>query len=254
MPQFREPVANVAAWKQRSKHFLERSESLRADAQEFGDGSFFEKVARQWMTVAAADYVGGAPGEKVLAALTVALNELQQGFELGHMPDPENLLEYFCIALVLGVKPFAQFIASWSNAYPDAPDIPINEARIAFGLLRGQDEVVNRNLEELSAQFEDSPFASFLPNELGVHRATGELLRQLANKDASAFQEALQARLNLIKASASNNPASCWDILGLGLCRLARLRGLTVNISHPFLPLSLLDACPWPSGAVKPRP
>ncbi len=162
--------------------------------------------------------------------------------ELNYIYEPEELFECFCIAIYLGDMDFAHFLASAPFVEAYDPGVDFNLIRTAFALLREQPGLVDEVLEELEALLDKQDSAPPPLNKYGLHRATGNMLACLANKNSANFCRALQTRLNLLQEKGGNHPRDRWDLIGLGLCRLARDRGMNVDVKHPYLPLELLDA------------
>jgi len=121
----------------------------------------------------------------------------------------------------------------------------IVEARVGFALLRGDEAFAHRLLEVFHGlSFETDP-SELVTHELQRARFVYPILMSLLIGNSAAFDQ------DLIKLLDDFHPVRrqfAFDIgtsiTALGFIRLAQMRGMTVNISHPDLPLALLDPTP----------
>lgn len=108
------------------------------------------------------------------------------------------------------------------------------QVKTVFALIRGDAESSGEWLEVVKAR-----------GRVGAEPGLTELLEALVRRDGDGYNRALVDRMrrreDAYAAEARHSPHALLDLAGLGLCRIARERGLETRLRHVYLPLELLD-------------
>ncbi len=234
----------------RARQFLEGCAARRDEKAERKDAEFFRLLAEQWIVRGCLDYVEEQAPATVARHIRQGLREFQTSLELGHKPNPWEGWEYFLAALAVSDRAMAHMVASlpeeaWAVRQSAALDWIVVQAKVAFALFRGEETETARRLADLKAFVFDHPltpgFKEDLPEIQNCHR----VLEGLHVRNGASFNREMTQRMELraqsFRRHGTNAPIGALDLPGLGLCRLARERGLQIAVSHVYLPLALLD-------------
>ncbi len=215
---------------ERAERVLRRAWPLRERALELGDGGFFARAASEWLVLAVcqARDRGGPPGPR--AALTHAIEHMGRALELGCEPPASELLDVFWAALAVDDRSFAHFVAASPGALSRAADLDLMQAQTAFALLREDRPAAAARAAQLAAALagtgDDGPYEPTSRADPLLSKA----LCALAGADARAFVAALAACAGLGSGPAASSRREVLDLAGLGLCRLAQVRGIPVDL------------------------
>lgn len=234
----------------RVRQFLEDGAARRDEKREAKDSEFFRLLAEQWIVRGCLDYLEEQAPATVVRHIRTGLREFQTALEIGHAPNPWEMWEYFLSALAVSDRAGAHLIAShpedaWAVRQSDALDWLVVQSKVAFALFRGEETEAARRLADLKAFVFDHPlspgFKDDLPEIQNCHRILEGLhARNGANVNRELTQR-MELRAQSFRRHGANAPIGAIDLPGLGLCRLARERGLSVAVAHVYVPLALLD-------------
>ena len=229
--------ARVAAIRRRTHELVTRAPALREEAVLRRQGVCLRDLAGQHLTHGLLDYLLREPLRLVRTQFGRASEELATAIELDYVPNADDLLDGLHAALVAGDTKTAQMLGGLPRDGWVGAEIPRSQLRAEVALLRRQDALAARHLERLSG-LADNASSETAHN---LH----DLLDAVLQQDARRLQNALSRRMAIWSRTAAREGPSDdrgWlDLPALGLCRLARDRGLRVYLKHPCLPLELLD-------------
>lgn len=208
-------------------------------------------VSEQLVLRALVDHVQEARPAQTIEGIRKGLVAYSAALEKGHAPSPREVWDHLLRALAINDLSHAQLIASIPVELWEQPEnlalYPLMfQLKALLALLRHDEPESSRWVGASHAMaFEDPPSES-LKLELEDIRNVHQLLDALHKKDAPVFNAAMMLRMTLRAKSFTrngrNSPLGFLDLHGLGLCALARDRGVTVTVRHVYLPLELLDA------------
>ena len=208
-------------------------------------------TSEQRILLALLEHAEGARPVETVARIREGLVSFSAALEKGHQPEPREVWDHFLEALAINDISHAQLIAStptelWEKPLNLALYPRMFQLKAVIALLHHDEGESARWIGSCyAAAFEDQPTEA-TKFELEDLRNMHQVLAALHKKAATAFHTAMQQRMTLRAVSFSrngrNSPLGFIDLHGLGLCALARDRGMTVTVRHVYLPLELLDA------------
>ena len=223
-------------------------ESQRGENLQNLDSLFFSELAESWFMRAQLAYLFEETVDTVARYVCRGLTEVRQAFDLGCDSNPWKLWDYLLFALAVRDYSSAEFLALlpddfWWN--PGQKPVPwlVLQVKTVVSLFRnapGTNDLLQALYQEV--------FQSALPEELEpllpeIENAYS-LLCFLYGRNVLEFNRYLSARMDiLVRQLGRENSAATGaliDLHGLGLCRLARERGMEVTVRHAYLPLDLL--------------
>jgi hypothetical protein len=216
---------------------LEEVEKRRAAALESADAGFFRDAAHGWFLRAMLD-----EPKSIAAHLRKGLAEIRTAFEVGLESHAWKMWDYVSYALAAGDAESAHFLAAvpeeaWCRARIKPVPWLVVQVRASFALFR--EEPAGALLEELQVLVAEEPLPPELEPDLPVIRSDAALLRAIHDRSAAEFNRLLKERMEL-RRDRGLAPASIYDFAALGLCRLARDRGISPAVRHAALPLEVL--------------
>jgi hypothetical protein len=227
--------------------FLKRAEARLPVWIEERRGEFVVSVAHQRLNQALLRYVAEEGRPAFESAVRGATGDFCRALEMGFVPLLPEARMFFLAALAVADRPSAQFIASLPpEPWRETPRAGMRwrslQLDVLFALFKDGDETAGIRLEEIRAI---EAFPEGLQAEVPAIRNECRLLDAIRTKDAAALDAALGERMAILEASflrnGRNGPWQLMDLEGLGICRLARDRGLRVQRSHPYLPVDWLN-------------
>ena len=186
---------------------------------------------------------------KCLSVSSRRCGDFVTALELGYPTESVEINNWFYRSLVVNEHSLAHFLSALPDAvWPHGPPLPRTQARWGFAVFRGQEDRARAILEYLYGLcFEagEPPTDEIDQQKLELHKNLYSLMEAISKKDSASATTSLHKRMELrpIVPPEGTRYESFQplDLIGLGLCRLARLRGMTVKIDHSSLPLALLD-------------
>lgn len=234
----------------RADRFVRRCELARKYALGYRDANFFAKLAYQRAFLSQVRYIQGTLSNQVIDSLRQALQDFIIGFELGYPSEAIEVNNWFYRSLVVNDLSLSHFLAALPDElWPYGDAFPRFQAHWGFAQLRGQKEQASQVLELLYGLcFESAD--ELVPNEKEqqmrqLQENSYHLMRAIFVKDSSSLITYLHERAQLrpiIPVEGTRYELfQPLDLLGLGLCRLADLGGMAINIKEPLLPMALLE-------------
>ena len=214
--------------------------------------AFLVEFAELWFVRAQLAYLFGEPAEGIVRYLWRGLEEAKKASVFGHETNPWRMWDYLSSSLAAGDYPSAHFFSSlsenrvWNPAHKPVPWLVLQVQVLAAIFQSGEHPGRVARLQELY----EAVFRVQLPEELNDQlpeiRNTYATLDALAAGNAKEFNSHLSMRMDILSRYFSKQNTSATaaliDLHGLGLCRLARRRGMEVAVRHVYLPLELLQA------------
>jgi hypothetical protein len=172
------------------------------------------------------------------------LKEFRVALELGLLPDAWDRWNFFHAALAAGDRSFAHYLSSLDPEPPgEALDWLVAQVNVAQALFRGEDRDTPGLLEVLRTLVLETSLPSGVQEEIPEIQNVYRLLDALFRKDAADFNrllaERMRVRADSFHRSGANAPIGLMDLVGLGLCRLARQQGIGVTVNHVLLPFEI---------------
>ncbi len=187
-------------------------------------------------------------GAEIVPAIRRGVRLLRDGIQAGYQAHIWDLTDLFHQALAVSADDVCRWLVTrareqW-NLDRTRP-VPWLALRLlaCFELFQSKDAEALKTLEKHRiAVFVDqlpSELAEMLPELQNFHH----LLVAIARRRQEDFNHRLAERQDLRARSFDGNlaPIALCDLHGLSLCRLARERGLEIDVRHIYLPLDLLD-------------
>lgn len=227
---------------------IEAREKERARALDEADSGFFMDLGEERLIRAFLAYVYEEPMTSVVQPVREALRDLRTGFELGATSTAWDVWDYFWYAVAVGDAKSAHFIAGMPEDVwwvPETRPVPWFVVRLqaAFSIFLEEPRAA-RLLERLT-RLVFEPLPPELEDDVPDIQNTCRLLTALHQKKADDFARALKAReefrARIYKTRGSVSPVALMDLDGLGICRMARDRGILPAFRSPYLPLELFD-------------
>jgi hypothetical protein len=233
----------------RADRFVGKCELVRGYALEYKDANFFAKLAYQRAFLSQVRCIQSALPNQIIDSLKQAVQDFVTGFELGYPTEAIEVSNWFYRSLVVNDLSLSHFLAALPDElWPYGDAFSRFQAHWGFAQLRGQREQASHALERLYG-------VCFESDEEMISDENGRRMRQLLKnsyhlmhaifmKDSDSVITALHERTRLrsiIPAEGTRYELfQPLDLLGLGLCRLAILSGIAINIEVPSLPMALL--------------
>ena len=237
---------------ERIPRFLQSVQRVRDRELANGNGDFFHILAEQWKILASLQYVFRQGPATVLSSVGHWLDHVVLGMELSHGMEVSVMLEYFFGAIAVKNDSCAYCLATAPPdllGFADDPDsLPPLVGRVAFALLREEDDEARTFLELLHGHlFEAPPDAPPPPGKAELCNLQ-RLGSALLARDAAAFNEQMEERCRLRVAALDVDSdveiPQVIDWMALGFCSFARDRGLTPAIRHAYVPFALCEQRP----------
>ena len=233
--------------------FVAQAESVRGRELTHRNGEFFRIVADQWIIVALIGHLEELGSAAVVDPLRKGVKEVLRSYELGHATSAEGALRDFGAALAAGDRAGAHFLASLpkeSWGFPASPPdrVPSWIARSAFAIFRGDEQDSATFLDLLQGLVFDIPLARPVASRKPEFEATFGILDALVKKDGKAFDQQMTIRQTIradgLRRRVGHAPLELVDLPGLGFCRIALDRGMSVQSRSVYLPVDLLHLPP----------
>lgn len=195
------------------------------------------------------------PVAEVATALRQATGHIDDALRQGFTPDANNVDRWLQIALI-GADPASAAelgarIEAGIEGFSERSEVVAWYVAGVLALLRGQADAARAAATALT-QWLDVPATS--PRTVAGYGALGELIAATAAADQAAFDDAANARSEVMadafggSVELRRHPDGLLDALGAPVARLATLRGLNVAAGEPYLAAELLAAVAWPTG------
>jgi hypothetical protein len=189
-------------------------------------------------------YIQNFDAKQAISLLAQAVRDFASALELGYPTEAIEVNNWFYRSLVVNDDSLAHFFAALpKHVWPYGDAFPRFQAFFGFALFRGQDEQVSEILDFLHGLCAEVDQLAAESEE--QQKNCYYLMKAVFEQDSFAATSCLQKRTELRPIVPPEGTRyerfQPVDLIGLGICRLARLRGMTVNIDHPSLPLALLD-------------
>ncbi|MFO0984073.1 MAG: Imm49 family immunity protein [Planctomycetota bacterium] len=231
---------------------LDLALELLKDMQELPARVLF---AEQLVLRSLLDHLEDAPPARTVQGIRKGLAVYCAALEAHLVPSPRELWHWVLRALAVRDLSAAHLIATAPAELWEVPGNPVLypmmfQLKAVLALLRYDEPEADRWARALhAAVFEDPPTAGMKPN-LDEMQNVAQLVLALHVKDRDQFNAALRVRTQVREKSLARNgrnaPIGFLDLEGLGLCALARDRGMATTVRHAYLPLDLLDAARVP--------
>ena len=234
----------------RADRFVYQCEVVRKYALEYKDFKFFAKLAYQRAFLSQVRYLQGTLPNQVIDSLRQAVQDFIIGFEFGYPTEAIEVNNWFYRSLVVNDLSLSHFLAALPDElWPYGDEFPRFQAHWGFAQLLGYKKQASQILEVLhSLCFESNDELALDEEEQRIRQLqenSYNLMYTIFVKDPHAFIEYLHERVQLrtiIPAEGTRYELfQPFDLLGLGLCRLANLSGITIKIAAPSLPIALLE-------------
>ncbi len=250
-PMPHEPNADLlSAASERVRRCLDRLAGRREEERKLRNARFFRTLADQWILRGMVEYGEDRPLAEVAASLRRGVLEIRTFFELAASATPWDAWDCLLFALAVGDRPTADFIRripepTWGRLTSMALGWLVMQVRTVSALLGGEETAIARALRDLQVAVLEIP----LPDGLGEDAAEVvngvQLLHAVYRKDEVAFRRVVGERMDLRERSfrrhGRNTPLGFLDLHTLGICRIAKDRGMKIALQHAYLPLGLLD-------------
>ncbi len=245
----------------RADRFLSHAEPARKQALWYGDAKFFAKVAYQKAFLTQVRYLRGIQPEEAVFSLRQAVCAFATALELGYPTEAVEINNWFYRSLVVNDNSLAQFLVALpGEIWPYGDAFPRWVACWGFALFRGQNQRASQILELLYGlcfEADGPPKDGEEQQARQLQENSYYLMEAILKQDSSSATTFLHKRIELRPIVPPEGTRyelfHPLDLIGLGFCRLARMRGMTVKIAHPSLPLALLDAATSEVGSSKNR-
>ncbi len=234
-------IAALASQREELARVLGLRAQLGGEARRYGDGRGLARLAADGAALGGLDYLEGAPAEQAAARLRDALLDFTDALRAGYLAESDEVRDFFFRALAVGDLSSAHFLAALpESAWWPGHVLARFQALGGFALMRGEDRKAARLIDFLLGRTLETP----LPEDLRDRRLeienTARLLEALLGRRAPEFRRHLEDRLRFWPEAPAPGPEAIVDLRALGLCRLARQRGMAVDLRHVYLPIELL--------------
>jgi hypothetical protein len=229
---------------------LETLSALRAEALERSDAPFFLDSGEQWLVRGFVGYLYEEPAPKLAEMFRRSLLDFRTAFELGAVASAWDVWDWFLYSLAVSDTASAHFLASmpedvWWKPWVRPISWLVVRLKALFAIFDGHGTQAARLLARLRALVFDEPLPPELKDDTPDIQNDWKLLDALHRRDAAGFTSALEFRENfraaMFRIRGGAAPVGLMDLDGLGLCRLARERGMEIPFRHPYLPFELSD-------------
>ncbi len=233
----------------RADRFVRQCELARKQAFVYRDGKFFANLAYQRAFLSQVWQIQGVPASQIVFSLRQAVRDFITGLELGYPTEAIEVNNWFYRSLVVNDLSLSHFLA----ALPDdlwfyGDEFPRFQAYWGFAQLRRQNEEATKFLDFLYGLcFESDDEPEETEEERQIQRVEENLyhiMHAISTKDAYSAAMYLRERAQLRPIIPSEGTRyelfQPLDLLGLGLCSIANLKGMDININEPSLPIVLL--------------
>lgn len=218
-------------------------------ALEYKDAEFFSKLAYQRAFISQVRYIQGAAPQQVIGVLRQALQDFITAFELGYRAEAIEINNWFYRSLVVNDPSLSHFLAAFpEEIWPYGDAFSRFQALWGFAQLRAEKEQSLKLLEILYGLCV-KPEIDLAPNEKKplirrLQENAYQLMHAIYMNDSSSLTRCLHMRARLrpiIPAEGTRYELfQPIDLVGLGLCRLANLNGISLDLDEPTLPMALL--------------
>jgi hypothetical protein len=233
----------------RADRFVHQCESARKYALGYKDANFFVKLAYQRAFLSQVRYIQGTLSDQVIDSLRQAVQDFIIGFELGYPAEAMEINNWFYRSLVVNDLSSSHFLAALPDElWPYGDEFPRFQARWGFAQLLGQKEQASQMLQSLDSlclEYDDELATNEDEQRMRkLHVNSYHSMQAVFEKDSSSLIAYLQERAELrpiIPAEGTRYELfQPLDLIGLGLCRLAIIGGISCDIEVPSLPMALL--------------
>lgn len=233
---------------ERAARFVQHAEPAREWALCYGDAKFFAKLAYKSAFLCQLRFINTHRAEAAVLALRQAVRDFATALELGYPTEAAEVNNWFYRALVVNDQSLAHFLASLPRrVWPYGGDLFRFQAALGFAVFRNQLERATEYLDSLAGLCLDAPPPAS-PEEKAKRvflEASYHLMEALVKGDAASATKQLHRRAEVRPVfpleGTRYEPFQLLDLIGLGFCRLAQLRGMTLTVKHALLPLDWLN-------------
>lgn len=240
---------------------LQREDSIERRKKNDADGplaaaraaqgsNFFKALSSACFIEGYTDYLVNRPVNEVVSHLRRGCEHAAQAIEYGFTAHAWQINDYLHEAIAVNHAKLAETVIRLRQSDWDTNRIrPVNwlitRIRIVMDLYQKKESDLQVLLENERKGLFDEKLPSELDPDLPEMRNFYELLKALVERNESAFNQALAARMPIREAHFQRGgtvaPIALLDVHGLALCRLARKRSIKPQANHVYLPLEILD-------------
>ena len=233
----------------RADHFVLQCELARKQALVYRDAKFFAKLAYQRAFLSQVWYIQGVSVSQVIDSLWQAVRDFATHLELGCPTEAMEVNNWFYRSLVVNDASLSHFLAALpDDIWPYGDEFPRFQAYWGFAQLRGQKERASKLLEVLFGlcfETDDEPEKTEKEQQKRqLQENLYHVMHAISTEDvysaAMYLRERAQLRPIIPPEGTRYELFQPLDLLGLGLCGIAKLNGMDININEPSLPMVLL--------------
>lgn len=233
----------------RANRFISQCEIARKQAFEFKDAKFFVGLAYQRAFLSQVCYLQGASTDLIIDLLRQAVSDFLIGLELGYPTEAIEINNWFYRSLVANDNSLSHFLASLpAEVWSYGETFPRFQAYWGFAQLRRQPDEAMKCLDFLYGWcFEsgDDPEENEEDQQINQLEQNGyHIMHAIFTRDTDSAVQYLHERSRLRPIIPPEGTRyelfQPLDLLGLGLCAIAKHSGLSINLNEPSIPLILL--------------
>jgi len=233
----------------RADCFVRECELIQKQALSFRDSKFFANLAYQRAFLCQVWHIQGVSASQIIVSLRQAVRDFITALEFGYPTESVEINNWFYRSLVVNAPSLSHFLAALpAEVWPYGVAFPRFQAYWGFAQLRRQNEEATRCLDFLYGLcFESDDEPEETEEEQHIQRLEENLyhiMHAISTKDAYSaamyLRERAQLRPIIPVEGTRYELFQPLDLLGLGLCGIAKLSGMDINITEPSLPLVLL--------------
>lgn len=235
----------------RSDRFVSQCELARKQGFIFRDGKFFANLGYQRAFLSQFRYIQGElTPSKFLTSLQQAVSDFIIGLELGYPTEAIEINNWFYRSLVVDDLSLTHFLASLpAEVWPYGETFPRFQAYWGFAQLRRQPDEAMKCLDFLHGwcfESDDDPEETEEDLQIRQLEQNGyHIMHAISTKDTDSAVKYLRERSQLRPIIPPEGTRyelfQPLDLLGLGLCAIAKLGGMSINLNEPSIPLILLE-------------
>jgi len=229
---------------ERSRWFISFADSYRQKKRIEGQPEHFSILADHWRILCIEKYLLKETSTEINHNLAQSISHMALAFELGYQADPIEVRDYLLSALVIPDFNIAHFFSSLpEQAIASSTEVLDQvhwlQTKIISFLLKKQPDFAVKMLET----YYDLCFESSDMDSLGDRKYESEyyymILESILQKNSDRFNHILckytELRIPHLLKYQKINLLSSIELCCLGLCRLAIINEMMVNIEHPCL-------------------
>lgn len=233
----------------RADRFLRQCELARKQALVFKDCKFYANVAYERAFLSQVWHIQGVSASQVIVSLRQAVCDFITALEFGYPTQSVEINNWFYRSLVVNDPSLSHFLAALpAEVWPYGVAFPRFQAYWGFAQLRRQNEDATKCLDFLYGLcFESDDEPEETEEEQQIQRLEENLyhiMHAISTKDTYSavmyLRERVQLRPIIPPEGTRYELFQPLDLLGLGLCGIAKLNGMDININEPSLPMVLL--------------